>query len=763
MENENYIKEKELSNNPKSIHLEELKFLIPKTETCICKIYCNDGGHGTGFFCNVPNSWHPLKVLMTNNHVLNKEEIEIGRNIKFSLNNDKINYEVKIDESRKKYTNEKYDITIIEIKQKDKLDKIDFFEIDKQIFNENPNEIFKNKNIYLLHYPKGKEMDFSLGLIKSINDYTIKHTCDSNSGSSGGPIINSLFQVIGIHKGGDIKGKNFNLGTLLKEPLEQFNKIENNKLIDIKENEDIKIEKPNNENEKKVNDELINIDEIIIQYKIENIEYSKDIRIFGDEFVKNNKDKCKIIISGNEFEITTHLNINKKQINNNIFEIKLKGIKQITNMSCMFSGKYNDFSPLSSLPDISKWNTSNITNMSYMFNYCSSLEMLPNISDWNTSNVKYMNGIFRNCTSLSSLPNISQWNTSNVMYMDSMFFGCESLSSLPDISKWNTSNVKNMNEMFKQCCLLTLLPDISKWNTSKVTDMRSMFENCSSLSYLPDISKWDTSKVKNMCNMFSGCKSLSFLPDLSKWSTLNVTDMTNIFGGCESLSSIPDISKWDTSEVTNMSNMFFGCKLLSSLPDLSKWNTLNVTDMRHMFSSEFLDYMSLSSLPDISNWNTLNVTNISYMFSGCKSLSSLPDISNWNSLNVNDMSYMFSECKSLTSLPDISKWNTSKVNCIDHMFYYCSSLSSLPDISKWNTSNASNMSSMFSYCKSLPLLPDISIWDTSNVTNMSSMFSYCSSLSSLPDISKLNISKITNMDEMFKGCRIGNQKRCIIY
>ena len=39
-----------------------------------------------------------------------------------------------------------------------------------------------------------------------------------------------------------------------------------------------------------------NIDEIIIRYKIENIEYSKDIRIFGNEFVENNKDKCTIKI-----------------------------------------------------------------------------------------------------------------------------------------------------------------------------------------------------------------------------------------------------------------------------------------------------------------------------------------------------------------------------------------------------------------------------------------------------------------------------------
>ena len=43
MENENYIKEKELSNEPKSISLEALDFLISKTKTNICKIECSDG------------------------------------------------------------------------------------------------------------------------------------------------------------------------------------------------------------------------------------------------------------------------------------------------------------------------------------------------------------------------------------------------------------------------------------------------------------------------------------------------------------------------------------------------------------------------------------------------------------------------------------------------------------------------------------------------------------------------------------------------
>ena len=45
-------------------------------------------------------------------------------------------------------------------------------------------------------------------------------------------------------------------------------------------------------------------------------------------------------------------------------------------MSYMFHG----CTSLSSLPDISKWDTKNVTNMSYMFYWCSSLPSLLTLS-----------------------------------------------------------------------------------------------------------------------------------------------------------------------------------------------------------------------------------------------------------------------------------------------------------------------------------------------------------------------------------------------
>ena len=92
----------------------------------------------------------------------------------------------------------------------------------------------------------------------------------------------------------------------------------------------------------------------------------------GSEFVKNNKNNCKIIYKNKEYELREYINIkdNKKEK----IEIKLKGINNIKNMSHMFA----ECKSLSSLPEISKWNTSNVTYMNGMFS-CESLSSLPDI------------------------------------------------------------------------------------------------------------------------------------------------------------------------------------------------------------------------------------------------------------------------------------------------------------------------------------------------------------------------------------------------
>ena len=72
--------------------------------------------------------------------------------------------------------------------------------------------------------------------------------------------------------------------------------------------------------------------------------------------------------------MTRYINdIDKEYNNKDEIKIKLKGINNISNMSWMFSG----CNSLSSLPDISKWNTSNVNNMSGMFYGCNESLNIP--------------------------------------------------------------------------------------------------------------------------------------------------------------------------------------------------------------------------------------------------------------------------------------------------------------------------------------------------------------------------------------------------
>ena len=59
------------------------------------------------------------------------------------------------------------------------------------------------------------------------------------------------------------------------------------------------------------------------------------------------------------------------------------------------------------------------------------LESLPDISKWDTKNVNNMSSMFYSCKSLEYLSNISYWDTKNVNNMSYMFFGCESLKKIP--------------------------------------------------------------------------------------------------------------------------------------------------------------------------------------------------------------------------------------------------------------------------------------------------------------------------------------------
>ena len=299
--------------------------------------------------------------------------------------------------------------------------------------------------------------------------------------------------------------KNVVMKKVLKEQYDDiiniiYQKENENKNISFKRNEKYLKEIVNNINNKNENNKGNNKMTIIYDTK-----FLDEVQLFGYDFIKNNKDKCYLIINDQQKELCQFI-YEKDYKYKRFLEVLLIEKEKMVDMSNMF----NNCSSLFSLPDINKWDTTGVTNIESFFFNCSSLTILPDILNLNTSNVISLKAFFYNCSSLTVSPDISKWDTSNVTNMGWLFFGCAKLVSLPDISKWKTSKVINMQNMFSGCESIVTLPDLSLWDTSNVKNMGFLFSRCISLTSLFDISKWVINDAHCKKNLFKECKSLDF-------------------------------------------------------------------------------------------------------------------------------------------------------------------------------------------------------------------------------------------------------------
>jgi len=158
--------------------------------------------------------------------------------------------------------------------------------------------------------------------------------------------------------------------------------------------------------------------------------------------------------------------------------------------------------------------------------------------------VTSLHGAFYKASSFNQ--DISGWNTSNVTDMGFMFAGDGAFNQ--SISGWNTSNVTNVAFMFQGASAFN--QPIGGWDTGNVTNMNYMFEGASAFNQ--PLGTWDTSNVTSMKRMFYG--ATAFNQPLGTWDTGNVTDMGYMFYGATAFNQ--PVGAWDTSHVLDMSYMF---------------------------------------------------------------------------------------------------------------------------------------------------------------------------------------------------------------
>lgn len=210
----------------------------------------------------------------------------------------------------------------------------------------------------------------------------------------------------------------------------------------------------------------------------------------------------------------------------------------------MFRFSYADSINISNLEISSK-----VTDTRWMFGDTKSttIDFVDNNSNtkFDTSGVTNMSYMFMNSKNLTTINGLNKLNTSNLKDIGAMFYNCNSLTSI-DISDWDTSNINNVT---------------SRLNTS---DMTGLFEYCFKLVDLKLPRKFITAKVNDISGMFNNTGLTSL--DLSDWDTSNVYDMRHVFHNCSALERL-NLVGWNASRVSDTSWIFVNCNELTTLID----------------------------------------------------------------------------------------------------------------------------------------------------------------------------------------------------
>ena len=401
-------------------------------------------------------------------------------------------------------------------------------------------------------------------------------------------------------------------------------------------------------------------------------------------------------------------------------------------------------------------------SLSNSFAGCRALVTVPNMEKWDTSNVTDMGFLFINSPAFNQ--DIHGWDTSKVTQMAFVFSGAEAFNQ--DIGGWDTSSVTGMVYTFQGAKAFN--QDISSWKTSKVTEMAGMFygatafNNGASGSAVDHPLTFDTAAVTAMNGMFIGAKAfnqpIDHNPDTGSWNTSNVTTMNGMFAQTEAFNQ--PIGGWDTSKVTDMNGMFDAAHAFNqpinhdSFTD--SWNTSLVTDMAYMFRNAW------AFNQDIHGWDTSKVTKMHGMFQYAaafnQNINHSTATGSWNTAAVTNMYGMFNAATAFNngaSGSDVDHplaFNTAAVTDMSWMFSQASAFNQRLDLS--DTSNVANMWAMFhlaaAFNNGVAPGSDVShplTFHTPAVLNMASMFQQASAFNQ--PLHLTDTSKVTLMSHMF--------------
>ncbi len=323
------------------------------------------------------------------------------------------------------------------------------------------------------------------------------------------------------------------------------------------------------------------------------------------------------------------------------------------------------------LLEVKQWGSTVWSTMKSAFAYCENLKItatdIPNLT-----NVKDMSAMFLSAISLDNIPNINKWDTSNITDMHTMFANAQVFNR--NIKDWNVSNVTNMDDMFSGAMIFN--QDISGWDVSS-TIQWSGFRDSSALDdshtppkfYIPFMIKIQalgknfTIPTNETTNTYQvDCDSSGVFTDVTgdhvcQYSddnnyTISIKgDFTSIdFDNSSESHELLEVKQWGSTVWSTMKSAFAYCENLK----ITATDIPNLTNVKDM-SAMFLSAISLDNIPNINKWDTSNITDMHTMFANAQVFNR--NIKDWNVSNVTNMDDMFSGAMIFNQ--DISGWDVS--------------------------------------------------------------------------------------------------------
>ena len=138
-----------MDNYPKSVIKSQAQIIFNQMNNSFYKIQGKDNKFGIGVFYKIKIKNKSIFVLMTNYNIIDEIYLEQNNGIKIIIDNE-VNL-IKFGDKRLNYINKKNNISIIEIKENEKL-KINFLKIDESLYEDELSTLNSKETIYITHH-----------------------------------------------------------------------------------------------------------------------------------------------------------------------------------------------------------------------------------------------------------------------------------------------------------------------------------------------------------------------------------------------------------------------------------------------------------------------------------------------------------------------------------------------------------------------------------------------------------------------------------